>query len=117
VYYYIKADPLHAMKTPGGRGGIAPTSALNGGEQSASRPGRALPRGKDPGTHWTYYYILLLNDILMKYRQSVSWSQTEGAEENEGEVMRHSPWRNLQSVASICFLFCSMLDVASIREC
>jgi hypothetical protein len=26
---------------------------LNGVEWSASRPGRALPRGKDPGTHCT----------------------------------------------------------------
>jgi hypothetical protein len=29
------------------------TSALDGGEWSASRPGRALPRGKTPGTHCT----------------------------------------------------------------
>jgi hypothetical protein len=29
------------------------TSALDGDEWSASRPGHALPRGKDPGTHWT----------------------------------------------------------------
>jgi hypothetical protein len=29
------------------------TSALDRGEWSASRPGRVLPRGKDPGTHWT----------------------------------------------------------------
>jgi hypothetical protein len=29
------------------------TSALDGGEWSASRPGRALPPGKGPpGTHW-----------------------------------------------------------------
>jgi hypothetical protein len=27
-------------------------SALDGGEWSASRPGRALPQGKDPGTLW-----------------------------------------------------------------
>jgi hypothetical protein len=29
------------------------TSVLDGGEWSASRPGRALPREKDPGTHCT----------------------------------------------------------------
>jgi hypothetical protein len=37
-----KAVPLHAMETLGGRGGISPpfsTSALDGGEWSASRPG------------------------------------------------------------------------------
>jgi hypothetical protein len=28
------------------------TSALDGGERSASRPGCALIPGKDPGTHW-----------------------------------------------------------------
>ncbi|KDR19802.1 Proton-coupled folate transporter [Zootermopsis nevadensis] len=28
------------------------TSALDGGEWSASRPGRALRPGKDPGSHW-----------------------------------------------------------------
>jgi hypothetical protein len=36
------------------RGGIAPpfsTSALDGGEWSASRPGRFTPRGKAPSTH------------------------------------------------------------------
>jgi hypothetical protein len=40
------------MEAHGGRGGIAPTdnltSALDGGELSASRPGRALPPGKGP---------------------------------------------------------------------
>jgi hypothetical protein len=39
--------PLHALEAHGVRGGIAPThsltSALDGGEWSASRPGRALP--------------------------------------------------------------------------
>jgi hypothetical protein len=29
------------------------TSALDVSERSASRLGRALPPGKDPGTHWT----------------------------------------------------------------
>jgi hypothetical protein len=39
------------MEAFGGREGIAPiflTSALEGGEWSASRPGRALPPGKKP---------------------------------------------------------------------
>jgi hypothetical protein len=46
-----KAVPLHAMKALGGIGCIAPThstSALDGGEWSASRPGRALAPGKRP---------------------------------------------------------------------
>jgi len=46
-----KAVPLHAMMALGGRGGVAPTILDLGtrwGEWSASRPGRALPRGKDP---------------------------------------------------------------------
>jgi hypothetical protein len=30
----------------------SPTSALDGGEWSASRPGRFTPRERDPGTHW-----------------------------------------------------------------
>jgi hypothetical protein len=51
-----KSVPLHTMEALGGSGGIAPThslttSALDGGEWSASRPGRALPPGK--GTHFT----------------------------------------------------------------
>jgi hypothetical protein len=38
------------MKAPGGRGGKAPTHlALDGGECSASRPGRALPGERAPG--------------------------------------------------------------------
>jgi hypothetical protein len=38
-----------------GSGGIAPpflTSALDGGEWSASRPGWCTPREKGAGTHW-----------------------------------------------------------------
>jgi hypothetical protein len=38
-----------------GSGGIAPpflTSALDGGEWSASRPYRIIPRERAPGTHW-----------------------------------------------------------------
>jgi hypothetical protein len=45
-----KAVALHAMEALGGRGGIAPTHSrpLDGGEWSASRPGRDLPPGKGP---------------------------------------------------------------------
>jgi hypothetical protein len=47
-----KAVPLHAMVAHGGRGGIAPThkktSAIDGGEWSASRPAALYSRGKDP---------------------------------------------------------------------
>jgi hypothetical protein len=53
-----KAIPLHAMEALGGRGYIAPnsfpTSALDGGEWSASRPGRAFtPEERTPGTQCT----------------------------------------------------------------
>jgi hypothetical protein len=50
-----KAVPLHATQALGEWGGgwryssySFLTSALDGGEWSASRPGRALPWGKDP---------------------------------------------------------------------
>jgi hypothetical protein len=46
-----KAAPLHAMKVPGGRRDNTypfTTSALDGGEWSASRPVRALTPGKRP---------------------------------------------------------------------
>jgi hypothetical protein len=33
------------------------TSALDGGEWSASRPSRALPLGKDPGNHCTGVWV------------------------------------------------------------
>jgi hypothetical protein len=51
-----KAVPLHAMEALGGERRYSSysylTSALDGGEWSASRPGRTLPPGgKDPGTH------------------------------------------------------------------
>jgi hypothetical protein len=52
VLYLIKHC---AMKTSGGRGCIDPpflTSALDGGEWSASRPGRFTPRERNPCTHW-----------------------------------------------------------------
>jgi hypothetical protein len=43
------------MQTYWGSGGIAPcilTSAIAGGEWSASRPGRFTPTERTPGTHW-----------------------------------------------------------------
>jgi hypothetical protein len=43
------------MKASWESGGIAPrivTSALDGGEWSASRPGRFTPRKRAPGIHW-----------------------------------------------------------------
>jgi hypothetical protein len=46
-----KAVPLYAMKAHGERRYSSysfVTSALDGGELSASRPGRALPPGKGP---------------------------------------------------------------------
>jgi hypothetical protein len=47
-----KAVPLHAMEAPGGEkrysSYLFSTSALDGGEWSASRPGRALPPGNGP---------------------------------------------------------------------
>jgi hypothetical protein len=52
----VKVVPLHAMKTPGGeayRSYSFFTSALDGGEWSASSPGRVLAQGKDPSTHCT----------------------------------------------------------------
>jgi hypothetical protein len=52
----IKVVPLHAMEAHLGERRYTSyfflTSALEGGERSASRPGRALPPGKEPpGTH------------------------------------------------------------------
>jgi hypothetical protein len=47
-----KAVPLHAMEALGGESRYSSysftTSALDGGEWSASGPGRALPPGKGP---------------------------------------------------------------------
>jgi hypothetical protein len=52
-----KAVPLHAMKVLGGRRYSSysfSTSALDGGEWSTSRPGRAFTSGERiPGTHCT----------------------------------------------------------------
>jgi hypothetical protein len=52
-----KAVPLHATKALGGKEYSSysfSSSTLDGGEWSASRPGRALDPGKGPpGTHWT----------------------------------------------------------------
>jgi hypothetical protein len=45
----------HAMKAYWGSGFIVPrvfTSALGGGEWSASRPGHSTPEVRVPGTHW-----------------------------------------------------------------
>jgi hypothetical protein len=62
VYQTVKskAVPLHAMEVLGGRGGIAyssysfTTSAVDGGEWSASRPGESTP-----GTHCTGGWVSL----------------------------------------------------------
>jgi hypothetical protein len=48
------------MKAYWGSGGIAPrtlTSAIDGGEWSASRPGRFTPRERAPGTHWIGVWV------------------------------------------------------------
>jgi hypothetical protein len=55
----------NATKTYWGSGGIAPrilTSALEGGEWSASRRGRFTPRKRAPGTHWIGGWV----DTLVK---------------------------------------------------
>jgi hypothetical protein len=48
----MKAAPLHAVEEHGGERRYSSysylTSALDGGEWSSSRPGRALPPGKGP---------------------------------------------------------------------
>ncbi|KDR20851.1 hypothetical protein L798_04655 [Zootermopsis nevadensis] len=51
----IKLSHYMLCRRLGGSGGIAYsvlTSAPDGGKWSASYPGRALPPGKEPGTHW-----------------------------------------------------------------
>jgi hypothetical protein len=49
----LNQAPLHEGVL--GSGGVAPhsvTSALDGGEWSASRPARFTPKERAPGTHW-----------------------------------------------------------------
>jgi hypothetical protein len=52
LLFLSKAVPLHAMEALGGERRYSSysfsTSALDGDEWSASRPGRALPHGKGP---------------------------------------------------------------------
>jgi hypothetical protein len=49
--YVCALTKHHAMKEYWGIGCIT-HSALDGGEWSASRPGRFIPRERVPGTHW-----------------------------------------------------------------
>jgi hypothetical protein len=46
-------------------------SALDGGEWSASRPGRALPRGKDPGTQCTGGWVGLRAGLYTEVRGKI----------------------------------------------
>jgi hypothetical protein len=51
----LRLTKHHTVKMYWGSGDIAPpilTSALDGGEWSASRPGRFTPRKRTPSTHW-----------------------------------------------------------------
>jgi len=55
LYCFCALTEHHLMKAYWGSGGITThslTSALDGAEWSASRPGRLTPREKAPGTHW-----------------------------------------------------------------
>jgi hypothetical protein len=57
-----KAIPLHAMEALGGERRYSSysftTSAVDGGEWSVSRPGRAFTPGeRTPGTHWTGAWV------------------------------------------------------------
>jgi hypothetical protein len=47
------------------------TSALDGGEWSASRPGRALPSVKDPGTHYTGGWVGLRTGLDTEARGKI----------------------------------------------
>jgi hypothetical protein len=72
----VKLSPCltkhHDMKTYFGNGGIAPhaflTSALDGGEWSASCPGRFTPRERVLGTHWIAGWVGLRAglDVVVK---------------------------------------------------
>jgi hypothetical protein len=77
-----KAVPLHAMVAPGGERRYSSysflTSVLDGGEWSASCPGRALPGERTPGTQCTGGWVDLITGldtevgekILCPYRRS-----------------------------------------------
>jgi hypothetical protein len=57
------------MKAYGGSEGIAPcilNLGTDGGEWSASRPGRFTPRERDPGTHWIGDWVGPKSTILLK---------------------------------------------------
>jgi hypothetical protein len=51
------------------------TSALDGGEWSASRPGRFIPREKAPGTHWVGGWVgpKAILDLVLKRIPSPRW--------------------------------------------
>jgi hypothetical protein len=50
--YFIIDSVQKLLDTPSYSSTHSLTSALDGGEWSASRPGRFTTRERDPGTHW-----------------------------------------------------------------
>jgi hypothetical protein len=50
------------------------TSALDGGEWSASQPGRTLPTGKDLGTHWIGSWVGLRAALDTEARRKIPCS-------------------------------------------
>jgi hypothetical protein len=80
------------------------TSALDGGEQPASRPGRPLPPGIDPGTHWIGGWVGLVAGLDTEVKEkffAFAGIQTLVVQ----SVVRHfTAWITASSNASMCIL-------------
>jgi hypothetical protein len=62
------------------------TSALNGGEQSGSRPGRFAPRERAPGTHWIGGWVgpkTVLKAVSKRKIKTSEESSTKKTAENQ----------------------------------
>jgi hypothetical protein len=88
----------YAMKTYWGTEGTAPviqsflTSALDGGEWSASRPARFTPGLRTPATHWTGGWVEQIKQLIIKVKYScASPSTTPWIHMGSGGIAPHIP--------------------------
>jgi hypothetical protein len=71
------------------------TSALDGGEWSASRPGRFTPRGRAPGIHWTGGLVgpsAGLDVVSKRKIPDPRWDSNHNHSINQLVVSRYTDW-------------------------